>query len=503
MAHGVVRSMLRCHAIYARSSAMSVILSTLALQGCSLNDLVSKSAPPADLVNPTAIQNAEGALAQYAGVLAALAGTMASGGTGQITDANARTSAFIPISGILTDELQVVVEMRRQTPPGFPRELVQTIDSRSLGGSMYNTTSSTDGLFSGLQTIRMNSREARSALQKYSTNTPSALRGHLYAIQALSEILLAEMYCSGIPLSIAHFEKGYTLTRGFLSHEVYQNAITLLDSATPLARDSIRIMNFINVLKGRAYVALDAYDSAAQAVATVPDEFQYRTGYSTEEKNFFLASTWWPVSMGNVEGENGLDYVTSHDPRTLSTLIVGPNVISEIRFPQKYQVNGLSPISIASGIEARLLRAEAELQRGDISAWLATLNRLRTSGSFTVAPNPTNATLLDTTWAPGTGATHYPQPFPGLRPLLDPGSDTARVSLLFRERAFWLFLTGHRQGDLRRLVRQYQRPEHTVYPIGYWGPLRVASYGSDVLLPVPAVEQELNPLYGGCHSYDA
>jgi hypothetical protein len=88
----------------------------------------------------------------------------------------------------------------------------------------------------------------------------------------------------------------------------------------------------------------------------------------------------------------------------------------------------------------------------------------------------------------------------GLAPLAEPGSDTARVSLLFRERAFWLFLTGHRQGDLRRLVRQYHRPQAAVYPVGtgtYGGTSRQA-----VDMPIPWKERERNPLFTGCLSRD-
>ena len=58
---------------------------------------------------------------------------------------------------------------------------------------------------------------------------------------------------------------------------------------------------------------------------------------------------------------------------------------------------------------------------------------------------------------------------PGVTPLTDPGDAKGRVALLFQERAEWLYLTGHRQGDLRRLLRQYPQywPEQElVYPSG-------------------------------------
>src|SRR5581483_874628 len=105
---------------------------------------------------------------------------------------------------------------------------------------------------------------------------------------------------------------------------------------------------------------------------------------------------------------------------------------------------------MASGVEARLIEAEAALAAGDAS-WLTILNRLRTDGTFTTAPHPGDPTVTDTTWGPGVGAVLFPNGLPGLRPLTDPGTPAARVDLLFAERAAWLFLTGHRLGDMRRL----------------------------------------------------
>ena len=66
----------------------------------------------------------------------------------------------------------------------------------------------------------------------------------------------------------------------------------------------------------------------------------------------------------------------------------------------------------------------------------------------------------------------------------------ARVDMLFRERAFWLFATGHRMGDMRRLLRQYGRSHDNVYPIG---PYKAGvSYGEDVVFILTLSEQS-NP----------
>ena len=52
--------------------------------------------------------------------------------------------------------------------------------------------------------------------------------------------------------------------------------------------------------------------------------------------------------------------------------------------------------------------------------------------------------------------------------LADPGNPPAQVDLMFRERAFAMFGTAHRIGDLRRLVRQYGRAVTSVFPTGLY-----------------------------------
>ena len=119
----------------------------------------------------------------------------------------------------------------------------------------------------------------------------------------------------------------------------------------------------------------------------------------------------------------------------------------------------------------------------------------RTDGTFTTQPNAEDPAQTDTLWNPGTAGVA------GLAPLEDPGSPDARLDLLFRERAAWLFLTGHRQGDLRRLVRHYGRSAESTYPTGfYW---QGGRYGPHVELPIPPSERTYNPRFTGCLSRGA
>jgi hypothetical protein len=122
----------------------------------------------------------------------------------------------------------------------------------------------------------------------------------------------------------------------------------------------------------------------------------------------------------------------------------------------------------ASGIEARLIEAEAKLASGSSAEWLRSLNDLRASV--------------------------------GLGPLADPGTPAKRVGLQFRERAFWLFSQGYRLGDLRRLIRQYGRAPESVFPTGRYHKDNL-TIGTDIDIVIPDTERN-NPNFKGCLGRD-
>ncbi len=82
-------------------------------------------------------------------------------------------------------------------------------------------------------------------------------------------------------------------------------------------------------------------------------------------------------------------------------------------------------------------------------------------------------------------------------PLADPGAQDARLDLLFRERAFWMFLTGRRLGDMRRLIDHYGRDAESVFPTGAH-PV-AGTYGRATSIPfTPAGEEYANTGVMGC-----
>lgn len=511
-----VRSVRRAPAI------LTAVLSLSMLSACSLSDLVSNTALPPSLTDPAIAKTAAGAFASYQGALLTfsnvLGGKFVSATTTTTTSAGDDPS-YMYVVGLLTDELSLVPDASN-APGGFPTTGLAAVDNRSAPENDptpngISRISAYQTLYGQLQSIRAHSREARGMLVAYTADSTSALIGHMYAMEGYADVLLAELFCSGIPLSTVDPNGDFVLTRGFTSEEVYQHAVALFDSALTLAADSANIVSFATMGRARARLDLGDYAGAAQDAATVSTSYQYLLRYASTRPNYFLASlstgNTWPGNESNREGTNGLQYWGDPRTDTVRTFASSPSTFRYIprRWLQagatpntagSWVNNGLAPLPIATGIEARLIEAEAAYHSG--GDWLGMLNALRTSG-FTlkdtvVGTLPDTMTVQDTLWNAGSGG------FAGLPPLTDPGTDSGRVSLIFSERAHWLFLTGYRQGDLRRLVRQYNRPEETVYPVGPWGPTPpVAVYGTDTNAPVPLQEQQTNPQYGGCVNRDA
>jgi hypothetical protein len=131
-----------------------------------------------------------------------------------------------------------------------------------------------------------------------------------------------------------------------------------------------------------------------------------------------------------------------------------------------------------------VIQAEAALAANDLSGFLSNLNDARAHALTYTADGATNSQPLDSP--------------PALTSADVPASASGRQNLLFTERALNLFLTGHRLGDMRRLISQYGRTVDAVFPIGPYEPTNSskagANFGADVNLPIPQ-EESNNPLF--------
>lgn len=431
----------------------AAMLVVLAGTGCSLDGLLNSDQLPKDVSDPAITQTPAGARNAYNGALIQFRQVF--GGS--------ESGSFVATTGLLSDELMA--------------DGRSSIDQRTLP---EDVTTDADATYSGLQRVRGQAGQAIGLLTQFLPDQP-ALVGHLYALQGYAELFLAELFCSGIPLGTLDYGGNFTYQPGFRTDQVFARARALFDTALTLAGENARVMDLARVGRARALLALEQYADAGTAVAAVADSFRYYVTYNNlfdgtgSARNFAGLTNLgnWNFTVPDQEGFNGMVWRTSGDPRASIS-----QLSSSIFHPDKYDLDGSSPIVLANGVEARLIEAEASLQAGDTVTWLNTLNHLRQTAWSTIVPV-------------------VPGPLPDL---VDPGTTTGREDLLFRERAFWLYLTGHRQGDLRRLVRQYGRTQSTVYPIGQYPAGGV--YGSDVTAPVPTAERA-NPLFTGCLPRDA
>ncbi len=306
---------------------------------------------------------------------------------------------------------------------------------------------------------------AKLGIDLYLEHAPEerAAIGQLYVVRGLAALFLGEVNCNGTPLSEVEDLKaqfGGPIT----SDSMTARAVAELDQALEYASGDARILNLAKVARGRALTNRGLFGEAAAAVAGVPTDYVYEAELNATGRGLqnviFNANNGLYATVANREGTNGLDFVSANDPRVPTEMVgTGTDGVTEVHQFMKY-TGRYDPIVMASGIEARLIEAEAALQAGG-GNWLSILNDLR-------------ATAID----------------PPMEPLMDPGTQDARVDLLFSERAFWLFGTGHRMGDLRRLLRQYGRSQNDTYPVGHYkGP---QNYGTDVVFILTLSEQS-NP----------
>src|SRR5205823_5568792 len=90
--------------------------------------------------------------------------------------------------------------------------------------------------------------------------------------------------------------------------------------------------------------------------------------------------------------------------------------ITTLTYTQVWGTNRSAAVTLASGIDARLIEAEGKLQANDIPGMMTTLNTLRA----------------------------FPQQLgnlavPAMPPLATPATRDGAIDLLFREAAFWTF----------------------------------------------------------------
>ena len=414
--------------------------------GCSPDEILDVTDP--DIVEPAAARSPEGADAARIGALTRL-NIATSGG-----------ESFFMYGGLLADEWRSgdTFTQRDET------------DKRTVQTSNANINT---GL-RDLHRARLGALNAVALLKEFAPS-PAHRIGQMYWAQGYVETLIGEHFCAAVFSTV----DGDRITYGepVPDTAVFVRAVAHFDSALMNlgggAADSTRVLHLASLGKGRALLNLGQFAQAAAAVANVPVTFRHVSEHSLTTRNnqiWALNNSARRYTMVNRDGTNGLDFIAANDPRLprcnggdAACRAQSPPITSSRSFDsstpftaQLVMPTGQHSAPIATGIEARLIIAEAQLKAGNSVQWLTELNALR-------------ATVT------------------GLTPLVMPATAVERENLMFRERAFWMFSTGHRLGDLRRLVRQYNRPDSTVFPVGAFH--KSGNYGGDTNFPITQAEE--------------
>ena len=411
-----------------------ITILAIGLAGCDTNKLLEVNDP--DLVTPDNVPPESSAELYWAGALGQFAEAFSSGTGGQILYA-----------GMLADEFHL--------SGTFPtRNEVDRREMDERNGTLLDE-------YRDLHRARVGTRNAAEIFQEHRSDDPRT--AELWNLNGYTYLFFAEHYCSGVPFGEATTQGELTQGTQTTTSGMLDIAVERFQQAQSSSAGSTDQEHLAAIGIGRAHLSRGDYAAAAAAVASVPDDWEYlirhKSGGATGQRNAiyemnFSQRRW---SLSDMEGGNGVAFRSAEDSR------VPWEDSGEMGFdeetPLYHQLKYASwddDVVLASGVEARLIRAEYELDSG--GPWLATLNALRAEE--------------------------------GLGPLLDPGTADARVDMLFDERARWLFGTAHRLGDLRRLVRQYGRDQGDVFPSGPF--FKGGTYGPDVNFPVPFEESE-NP----------
>jgi hypothetical protein len=455
------------HKNRARWVIAGFLLGPLTVSGCYVKDQLLEPQNPGTVDN-SAVGTAAAALALRAGAIGRIRNVV-----------NGGDERLWQEIGNLTDEYK---------DADFQPSRID-IDRRTI------TTNNGDYPYASVTQQRGFLRDAISAMKTYVPDS-TTLIGELYMGLSFIELSLAENYCNGIPLG--HTEAGVVVTGpGLTNAQVFDTALTHMDSALLNIKGSDVGSNFVRqatlILKARILVDKGQFAAAAALVpaSAVPTSYQYLFTESSSNGglednghwNVQVSSTRLTVGdsfdlIGTTPNliKNALPFVSAKDPRVP---VKGPTGTAEDGSTPMF-VNLIwgrkDPLPMASGIDARLIEAEAKLNAKDIPGMMTILNALRASAQKL-----------------GTLAV------PVMSPLPTPATQDAATSLFFREKAFWAWGRGQRLSDLRRLMRQYGRPEDQVFPTGVYSYAGTATgtYGHDVNFPVPDPELP-NAEFKGC-----
>lgn len=465
---------------------------TLFAGACHILDVQTPDIVPADGLNdPLALPTIRaGAIGDF-GI--AYTGSGASGSQGTV-------EGQVLASGMLGDEF-----INTET---FP-DRVQA-DARQTDPASGTFTT----IFRNLARSHLSATIAAAKFRQLSDTTTNAGLTEMLALAGYTRLFFAENYCSGVPLSYPNADGTVNYGTPLTTAQMLDSALLRFDEALAAARaltnaaQRAKFVAVASVGKARTYLAMGRIADAdtVASITNVPTDsvyvVQHDLNTGRQQNGVFSGIRKFKrYGVANGEGGVGLLWRTNLDPRTTFTRAPVTNVgfdNATAQYDQLRYVDEKAAITLATGLEARLINAEAALLRGDTVTFLANLNGLRAT--------PPAYILAGVQGAGSANAGDQPKAVaPGVLPAIAGStltSPAAAIDTLFNDRARWLWGTGHRLNDMRRLVRAvgvrggFGRAVNTVFPNGAYFKNGL-SYGTDVNFPIPLDEQN-NPNFTSC-----
>ena len=373
--------------------------------------------------------------------------------TSAVSDFECTLTQYIVAGGLVGDEL-IDAELNQAGWDYDRRTIVPSLTAYSTGGC---GSAQVPGYYTPLAIARATADKITTALEGW-TDQQVPNRQLLIATAAAHAgyalVLLGESSCS------AAIDGGPELTPVQVLTEAesrFTKAITAAQAA-----NNTDILNMARVGRARARVDLKKFADAKTDASLVPDSYVHNATYSaTVARRENLIQTQFFRGLFSSVDPSFRNLTVGGVPDTrvpvVDAGVNGQDGQTRIWRSTKYPLIS-SPIPIASGDEAILLTAEADLEAGNVTAAVAGINKLRTKSSL---PQ----------YAGGTAAEVRAQ--------------------LIDERRRELFLEGQRLNDIIR----FNIPQLPVAGTPF--PIKGGVYGNQICFPLPDVERNNNPTLGG------
>ncbi|HEX6250250.1 MAG TPA: RagB/SusD family nutrient uptake outer membrane protein [Gemmatimonadaceae bacterium] len=381
---------------------------------------------------------------------------------GAVGDFECAFRVYTAMSGLIGEEFIYTAQTLSRSP--YDRRATTKDDSDYAVNSCTGGTNAAYGVYTPLQTARRANENVLAFLKTWTdaevaAGPGSPNRTNLMAIAAAyagySTLLLGEGFCT-MALSSVGIDKSINYGGEIQRDSVFRYAISLFTEAIAFAdaagNTSIRNMALLG--RARAKLNIGDYAGARADAVLIPSGYLRVVSASdatTRRQNQITLDN----SAVNRATSVGDPYRTMNDARVpvVATALVSATGILHY-YQTKYPTTA-TPLPLATYEEAQLIIAEADIRSGALPNALLILNASRTRGGQTV-------------------------PFAGV-------TQADYLAELIDQRRRELFAESHHLGDIIRYNIPVQPPAGTLSHFG-------GAYGSQICMPLPAVERQGNPL---------